>query len=326
MGQPFEIVVIGTSLGGHAALQAIVSALPATYPIPICIVLHIGRHESALPELLQGVSRLKVRYATDSEPLAAGRVYIAPPDRHLVVSGGRVRLSSAPKENFTRPAIDPLFRTAAVAYREKAIGLVLTGELDDGTAGLQAIKACGGVTMVQDPEEAEAASMPQSALRHVEVDHCLPLAEIPPTLIRLANSPPRQPVERVPESVNLESRMNLSQEASMEELDKIGHPSKLTCPECNGVLWEVGAPEMLRFRCHTGHAFSATALDLAQNEQLEEAVWFAIRALHEKKRLMDRLASDSRQKHRDKLASDYEQSSAEASQHAATLQALVSKL
>ncbi|HEU4708869.1 MAG TPA: chemotaxis protein CheB [Methylophilaceae bacterium] len=324
MNQAFDIVVIGASLGGYRALQNIISALPETYPVPLCIVQHIGRHESALPELLQTVTGLTVRYATDREPLAPGRIYIAPPDRHLVIGDNRLRLSNGAKENYTRPAIDPLFRTAAVAYRERAIGLVLTGELDDGTVGLQAIKACGGIAMVQDPQEAEAASMPRSALEHVEVDYCLPLDGIPQTLIKLANGSPRAPAAHVPESVFFESRMNLSQESSMEELDKIGKPSRLTCPECNGVLWEVNAPEMLRFRCHTGHAFSAGALDLAQNEQLEEAIWFAIRALHEKRRLLDRLAQSAREGEREHAAREYEKSAALSLQHAARLQELVS--
>ena len=180
--------------------------------------------------------------------------------------------------------------------------------------------------MVQDPQEAMAPSMPQSALEHVSVDYCLPLDRMGATLLKLAGGVTRPAVESIPQAIAVESDINLRQGDAMEVLDLIGRPSELTCPECSGVLWELNTPDALRYRCHTGHAFTAQTLRLSQSEQLEEAIWFAIRALHEKKRLLKRLASNARNNDRDLSADDYEQSAAAADEHAKTLQALVSKL
>lgn len=322
----FEIVVIGASRGGYQALQTLISALPDSFPVPVCIVQHIGRLESALPQLLQSRTRLRVRYAEDGDTPSAGHVYVAPPDHHLLVKEKRLRLSSGAKENFTRPAIDPLFRTAAFAYRERALGIVLTGELSDGTVGLQAIKACGGLAMVQDPQEATAPSMPQSALEHVRVDYCLPLVHMARTLLTLARGLARPMVESIPQSASVESAINLTQANTMAALNPIGHASPISCLECNGVQWELNTAGTLRYRCHTGQAFTAQTLSLAQNEQQEEAIWSAIRALHEKKHLLGRLASNARENNRGLLAHDYEQSAVAAEAHAKTLQELVSKL
>ena len=320
-----HIVVIGASTGGHQALQQIISALPEDYAPPVFVVMHIGAHEINLPNLLQQSSRLPARYATDNERVEAGVVLFAPPDRHLVLTDGVARLSRAPKENFSRPAVDPLFRTAAFAHRENVIGIVLSGNLDDGTIGLQAIKACGGITMVQDPATAIAPDMPRSAMEHVDIDYCLPLESIAGKLIELAQRGPKARVSNtVPKWIPVESKMDLTEVASMEELDQIGHQSKLTCPECNGVLWEIDNSSKLRYRCHTGHSFTGDSLDYSQNVAFEEAIWFAIRALHEKQRLLKRLADSAREGNRESSARDYEESASQAAQHAAVLQKIVS--
>ena len=321
-----HIVVIGASAGGHQALRQLISALPEDYAPPVFVVLHIGAHEIHLPNMLQQDSKLPVRYAEDNERVTPGVVLMAPPDHHLLLHDGVTRLSRAPKENFSRPAIDPLFRTAAFAHRENVIGVVLTGNLDDGTIGLQAIKACGGIAIVQDPSTAVAPDMPRSALSHVDVDYCLPVDAIPAKLVQLIQEFPTPRVANaIPSWIPLESKMNLTNDSSMEELDQIGHQSKLTCPECNGVLWEVNNPSKLRYRCHTGHSFTGESLDFAQNVAYEEAIWFAIRALHEKQRLLKRLADSAREGHRENSAKDYEESASQAAQHAAVLQKMVSK-
>ena len=320
-----HVVVIGASTGGQQALVEIISALPADYAPPVFVVLHIGAHEIDLPNLLQQKSLLPARYAADSEPVEAGVIVFAPPDRHLVLSDGIMHLSRAPKENFSRPAVDPLFRTAAFAHRENVIGIVLSGNLDDGTIGLQAIKACGGVAMVQDPATAIAPDMPQSALEHVEIDYCLSPEDIAAKLIELAQGHPKARFsDSIPKWIPVESKMDLTETATMEELDQIGHQSKLTCPECNGVLWEIDNSSKLRFRCHTGHSFTGDSLDHSQNVAFEEAIWFAIRALHEKQRLLKRLAGAAREGNRANSARDYEESAAQAAQHAAVLQKIVS--
>lgn len=319
-----HVVVIGTSTGGHQALQQLISGLPEDYAPPVFIVMHIGAHKIDLPHLFQQSTSLPVRYATDNVRVEAGTILIAPPDHHMLLNDGVARLSRAPKENFSRPAIDPLFRTAAFAHRENVVGVLLTGNLDDGTIGLQAIKACGGITVVQDPATAIAPDMPRSALDHVDVDYCLPLDAIASRLVQLSRSQPLARVSNaIPAWIPLESKMNLTEQSSMEELDQIGHQSKLTCPECNGVLWEINDSNKLRFRCHTGHSFTGESLDYVQNESFEEAIWFAIRALHEKQRLLKRLADSAREGQRDSTARDYEESALQAAQHAAVLQKLV---
>ena len=173
-----KIVVIGASMGGVPALRTLVSSLPEDFPAPLLVVLHIGNFPSILPELLAARCPLTAAHAVDGEKLEPGRIYIAPPDQHMVVDGRTVRLNRGPKEHHSRPAIDPLFVSAALSHGPGVIGVILTGMLDDGTSGLQAIKRCGGVAIVQDPKEAEAPSMPLSALRHVRVDHCAPVADI----------------------------------------------------------------------------------------------------------------------------------------------------
>jgi two-component system chemotaxis response regulator CheB len=189
-----RVVVVGASVGGVAALLQIASALPADFAAPMLVVLHIGEQRSILPALLARQTPLGVSHARDGDTVRPGHVYIAPPDQHMFLMGDRILLTRGPKEHHTRPAIDPLFRSVALARGPEVIGVVLTGNLDDGTAGLQAIKARGGIAVVQDPEDAVAPSMPSSALRYVDVDHCVPLRLIPELLTSLAAEPHRPAV------------------------------------------------------------------------------------------------------------------------------------
>lgn len=304
------LIVIGASVGGMEALSVIFSSLPPDLPAAVLVVTHIGARDSVLPELLARTSALPVRHARDGEPVRPGRVLLAPPDRHMLVamSGGQavIELTRGPRENHTRPAIDPLFRTAAAACGAAVVGVVLTGYLDDGTAGLAAIKACGGTAIVQQPSEAVAPSMPQSALAHVQVDQCLPLAQIGPVLLALArgqgaaaggNRP-------LPQLMTVENRFAWGA-GNMEELQKIATPSTFTCPECHGTLWELHAQQPRRFRCHTGHSFTATILAELQHEKAEDAIWAAVRALQEKERLYDSLAVKATGWQHGGTASDY---------------------
>lgn len=318
-----HVVVIGASAGGHTALQQLVSKLPEDYAPPVFIVMHLGAHDINLPQLLQKSSHLPVRYAMDNERIAPGMIRVAPPDHHLLLNNEVMRLSRAAKENFARPAIDPLFRTAAFTHHENVVGIVLTGNLDDGTVGLQAIKAYGGIAIVQDPATAEAQDMPRSALDHVEVDYCLPLDAIADKLVELAQEHLRI-ANTITQWIPVGSNMSLPDVPNMGDLDNIGHQSKLTCPECNGVLWEIKSHKKLHYRCQTGHSFTGESLNIAQNNALEEAIWFAIRALHEKQRLLQRLADSAREGHRDATAQEYDESATQAAQHAAVLQKVVS--
>jgi two-component system chemotaxis response regulator CheB len=280
-----NIIVIGASAGGVYALTELIGALPARFPAAVFVVLHIGAHDSVLPALIAARSRNVVAHARDGEIFAAGRVYVAPPDHHLLLSADHVQLSRGPKEHHTRPAIDPLFRSAALAHGPRVMGVVLTGSRDDGTAGLQAIKQCGGLAIVQDPREAEYREMPQSALDNVDVDHCLPIEGIADALTRLVGAP-IEIAEPAPHQLQREHATSLGEVNVMEELDVIGKPSRFTCPECNGALWEITDASPPRYRCHTGHGFSQRTLQATLDENTEDALWTAIRALQEKAALL----------------------------------------
>ena len=288
-----EIIVIGASAGGVEALAALVQGLPADLPASLFVVLHLGPHSaSVLPQILSQKGTLPARHARDGEAIELGRIYVAPPDRHLLVRHGRVRVSLGPKENSLRPAADPLFRSAAQAYGRRVVGVVLSGTLDDGTAGLQAIKSRGGVTIVQDPRDALFAGMPRSALEGVTIDHCLPITEIAPLLVRLAYEPVKGGGEQ-PMSDEYEKEAEIAEfdlSVIQDDAHRPGVPSGFACPDCGGALWELHEGELIRYRCRVGHAWSPSSLLAEQSEALESALWTALRALEERAALSERVA------------------------------------
>jgi two-component system, chemotaxis family, protein-glutamate methylesterase/glutaminase len=289
-----DIILIGASAGGVQALSNLVGGLPADFPGAVFVVLHISPYgRSAMPMILSRAGNLPAAHATDGEPARMGRVYVAPPDHHMVVEDGVVRLSRAATENAQRPSIDVLFRTAAQAYGPRAVGVVLTGNLDDGTAGLAVVKRHGGTAVVQDPEDADYPSMPRSAIANVEVDYVLPLAGIAPLLLELIREPLEEP-EPEPEE-NLDMKEELEHGHDHEEL---GVPSDLTCPDCGGSLRESRIEEVVHFRCRTGHAYSPETLLAKQDDVVEAALWAAVRSLLENaalaRRMERRLSQGSR--------------------------------
>ena len=283
-------VVIGASAGGVTALLELAAGLPRDLPAVIGVVLHIGAQPSILAELLRSRGALPAVHAHHEQVLRAGTIYVAPPDRHLLFTADRVRLSRGPRENHARPAIDPLFRTAALHWRERTIGVLLSGHLDDGTAGLQAIKDCGGTALVQDPADADEPGMPASALANVAVDHCLPLAAIAGQLVRLVGQQQAAAVDSPPARL-LREQAIFEGRHPMDNLQLVGRPSSLTCPECGGSLWELRDRKPLRYRCHTGHAYTARSLGSAQSESTEQALWSSVRVLREREMLLRRLAN-----------------------------------
>jgi len=273
-----KVIVIGASAGGVQAIAEVVSHLPADLPAAVFAVLHLNPHgRSSLPEILNRRSSLPAHHPDDGETILPGKVYVAPPDWHLAIQDGHVRLSHGPNENGHRPAIDVLFRTAARAYKNRVLGVVLTGNLDDGTSGLSFIKHHGGTAIVQDPADADYSGMPESALQNVDVDHVLPLAGIAPLLDRLARS--SFPEEADP-AADAEEAGDMRWEPEFE-IEPAAKPSGLTCPDCGGALWESTAVGPLHFRCRTGHAFSPESLSAKQSEGIEWALWAALRSLEE---------------------------------------------
>lgn len=282
-------IVIGASSGGVSALLQLAAGLPADLPAVVGVVLHVGTQPSILPDLLMARGPLPAVHAEHGQALRAGTIYVAPPDHHLLFTEDAVRLSRGPRENHARPAIDPLFRSAALHWRERAVGVVLTGDLDDGSAGLRAIKDCGGTAVVQDPADAVEASMPASALASVEVDHCFPLAEMAAALARIVG---HEPAAAAAASDGIAREQEIFEgRRVMENLDTVGRQSPLTCPECGGSLWELKDARPLRYRCHTGHAYSARSLEFAQTETAEQSLWSSVRALREREMLLRRLAN-----------------------------------
>ena len=289
---PQRIVVIGASSGGLDALRALLLELPEDFAAPVFIVLHIAPNSPGiLAEILGRSSSLPVVAPKDGERIQEKRVYVASPDRHMLIEPGIIRLTRGPKENRFRPAIDPLFRSAAQVYGPGVIGVILTGGLDDGTAGLWAIQQLGGTTIVQDPEDALVPSMPRSALEHVDVDHVLRLNEIPNQLTELVNGSVRSKSQfEVPEEMTIEIKIAKEDFAMEAGVFKLGEPSVFACPECHGVLLKMIEGKRTRFRCHTGHAFSVDSLLVGITEGIGETLWSAIRAMEEGVLLMRHMA------------------------------------
>ncbi|HYW57149.1 MAG TPA: chemotaxis protein CheB [Polaromonas sp.] len=283
-----RIIVIGASAGGVQALQQLAATLSPDIAAPILVVLHIGAHRSQLPDLLAGHGRLPAVFAESGMIPEAGTIYMAPPDHHLLLENGRLNLFKGPKEHFSRPAIDPLFRSAALHSGNAVIGVILTGMLEDGSAGLDAIKACGGTTVVQDPSEAVQASMPRSAISATAVDHVVRLDAMADLLKRLS-LPVEQANANAPDWLRVAHAISLGH-GDLEELGRIGTSSGFTCPDCGGSLFELkhGA---LRYLCHTGHAFSLLSLVEAHDVVTEELLWSGLRALQEKETLLRHLAA-----------------------------------
>jgi two-component system chemotaxis response regulator CheB len=279
-----DIVVIAASRGALPVLKELVAKIAPDLPVAVCIVLHIGRHRSILPELLTRWGPLKASHAVHGETLQIGRIYVAPPDRHMILRKGILCLLDTAAENFARPAADLLFRSAAREYRARVVGIVLSGDLDDGAAGLAAIRARGGYGVVQDPGDCEAPSMPRSALAAAGADAVAKVDD----LSRVFHAAVRGARRR--EATQMTIRPDLDREAEIgesgrvtpQELDEIGERAALTCPSCNGALWRMYDERPLRYRCHAGHAFSALSLNVVGAQSAQDTIWGAIRAVHER--------------------------------------------
>lgn len=319
-----DIVVIGASAGGLRVLLELGSALPAQFPAAVFIVLHIGAHRSVLPELLSARGANPAVHPVDGQPLHPGTIYVAPPDHHMLIEDGLIQVQRGAKEHHARPAIDPLFRAAALAYGPRVIGVVLSGRLDDGTAGLQAIKRCGGIAVVQEPADAEHPDMPASALDNVAVDHCVPSRHLAKTLVALVGLPVVAPRPVVPPQLACEQAISMGVGNPMEHLNTIGRPSRFACPDCDGVLWEIDGSKPKRYRCHTGHGYSLRSLAHTQELGTDHALWGAIRALQDRESLLRALAEAGDHSGGDADVAAFEVEAERTARHALELQRLVS--
>ncbi len=283
-----DIIVIGTSAGGLEALDALIGQLPSDLPASIFIVQHMAP-ENTGGALLHRLSRHRAfgcKLAKDGESFKLGRIYIAPPDNHLLVKKNKVLVTKGARENRSRPGIDPLFRSAAVTHTSRVIGVVLTGMLDDGTAGLIAIQKCGGITVVQDPKDAAYPGMPQSALDNLKVDYCVPISEMGGLLETLTHESPGI-TKPIPRDVRTEAEIAERVLSDVAEVNSLGKQVPYNCPNCGGVLWEMDSPDVSRYRCHTGHSFTLPALLESQSEKIEETLWISLRMFEERKNLLN---------------------------------------
>jgi two-component system chemotaxis response regulator CheB len=304
-----DIIVVGASAGGVEALVRVVRGLPSDLPAAVFVVLHLpAGTTSVLPQLLSRAGSLPAAHPTHADLIEHGRIYVAPPDRHLLIVGGRVQLSIGPRENGHRPAIDPLFRTAARSCGRRVVGIVLSGALDDGSAGLSAIKMRGGLAVVQDPEDALFPSMPNSAMANVAVDYVLSADEIGRRVLELIGVPTEElPTPRSSPTLQVESRMAELEPDLTHKEQLPGTPSAFACPECGGVLWELDENDLLRFRCRVGHAYSPDTLSAKKLETLEDALWVVLRALEEQAALAQRLAYQARKREHVQLSEQFEE-------------------
>lgn len=313
-----DIIVIGGSAGSHSALKQIIGDLPADLPASIFIATHVPSHVGGyLAQLLEKSCAIPVLTAVDGQPIERNRIYVAVPDHHLLVIDGTVRLGNGPRENMARPAIDPLFRSAALSYGPRTVGVILSGLLNDGASGLGAIKACGGTAIVQNPLEAVEDQMPLAALETVDADQVAPASGLGHAISEVVTENAGPPVAPS-ESLQLEVEIASGARLGSEELLKIADAVPLTCPDCQGVLSEVRNEKPLRYRCQIGHAVTAEIVD-ARADRVEEALRLALRVMEERVTLVARMAEDARRTGRSTVAHLYESRSEEYSRYAKVL-------
>jgi two-component system, chemotaxis family, protein-glutamate methylesterase/glutaminase len=291
---PKRIIVVGTSAGGLDALVKLVSQFQVNIPAAVLIVYHISADATGnvLLDSMKANSKLICSRAKDGEAINSGHLYIAPSDHHLMITKThKITVTKGAHENRSRPAIDPLFRSAAVAFGNKVIGIILTGYLDDGTSGLLAIKRCGGICIVQDPEDALFPDMPQNALRQVNADYCIPIAEMGSILAKLFEKKLGKS-KKVPKDIRVEAEIATRVLSDLKSVNELGDQVPFNCPGCGGVLWKVQGGDGIRFRCHTGHAYTAVTLLAEQNRKLEETMWTALRMFEERKNLLMTMAQE----------------------------------
>jgi two-component system chemotaxis response regulator CheB len=320
-----DTIVVGASAGGVHALQRLLTVFPRDFPASIFVAQHMAPdgESSLLDRILGRSSAMTVQFATHGMSIQARNVYLAPPDHHLMLSDDHMTLVSGPRENRARPAVDPLFRSAAVLRRERVIGVVLTGFLDDGAAGLLAVKRCGGMALVQDPDDAEAPSMPRTAAEALgpALDGAYAIEQLGRKLVQLVGTP-AQRAEAVPQELVLENSVLATPYANSSAAGSLGEAVPLVCPECSGPLHKID-DGVLRYRCYTGHAFTQRALLLDQGAHVERALWEGVRSLEERSNTLLALARDSRKNAKPRTFADFEKQATQLREHAQTLRTIL---
>jgi two-component system chemotaxis response regulator CheB len=324
MARHRDIVVVGTSAGGMEALSVLFAGLPRGLGAAVLVVQHLSPRSTQLAAILGRGSALPVDWARDGEQIAEGRVYLAPPDAHLMIEGRRILLGDGTRENHSRPAINRLFRSAATAHGSSVVAVVLTGMLDDGAVGAAAVRRCGGVVLVQDPADAAFPAMPENAIRAAAPDEILPLGDLPSAIVRrVAEEVAPVPV---PPDLAVEAELDRSGRIDASALGAIAEQSPLSCPECGGPTWALGTPRAASYRCYLGHATSAHTLLAMKGAEVERSLWAALRALEERAATYGRLAIDAAELGTEGTAALYRKRAAEAQRQVAEVRQFLTAL
>ena len=295
--QGHDIIVIGGSKGSINAMKKLLPELNPDLNASVFFVNHLAPDSpNYFPNFFRDKSALEVKSAEDGEEIKKNRVYLAKPDFHLILEDNKIKLTRGPYENRWRPSIDPLFRSAAAVYGTRCVGIILSGYLDDGVSGLSAIKSCGGVTIVQDPEEAEYTDMPESALKVLQPDYILKADEIPEVLYRLSNQPVDARLPSTPKEIKWEVKMAEAVQSRINMEESIGELTPQTCPDCSGPLWEHKEKNMTRYRCHIGHSYTEKVLLSHQKEIIRSKTYSLFRLLEERKTMLQKILENNSEK------------------------------
>ncbi|MFL5729433.1 MAG: chemotaxis protein CheB [Cytophagaceae bacterium] len=319
-----DIIVIGTSNGGFSTLPKLMAQFPSDFPAAFFIVQHLGAGATALPlvENIQKASSLVCKIASNGESIQYGHIYIAPPDHHMLLKKGQVMVIRGPRENRFRPSIDMLFRSAAAEYRSQVIGVVLTGMLDDGTCGLEAVTKTGGLTVIQDPNEAEFPEMPLSAIRNLHINHVSTIADMGNLLKELIKEPANEN-QTVPKDVLLEAAIAERYITGIENIEQIGKQIPISCPDCGGTLWQITESQLPRFRCHVGHAFNGAGLMRSHSKAMEETLWVSLRLMEERLHMLMTMHEDEQKAKNYKFAATLSERIEEVKIHIARIREIM---
>lgn len=322
-----NIIVIGASAGGIQAIREVIAQISADRNVAVFVVLHVSRksNSEALTRIFQKITSLTCEVGTDGAAIRRGHLYLAPPNHHMMVNNGRIRVHQGTRENKYRPSIDVLFRSAAVNYRSRVIGIILSGMFDDGTSGMSAIKRCGGICIIQDPSDAEFPDMPKSVINHLQVDYQVPLANVGNVLEDIFNKPV-PPDHPVPKELQVEATITEKMMTSINELKEFADRSDFVCPDCGGGLWAIKNDPMHRYRCHTGHVYYENTLFEIQGLHLEESVWISIRMLEERRNLLLLMGTHAQESENVELAQENKKRAQEMDLHIKRLKFILAKL
>lgn len=319
------ILVVGASAGGTSALPELIRQITADMKLAVLVVLHLSKAPigELLVNRLQKSTSLKCKIPKHGETIKNGHIYIAMPDHHLMVKENTILLGKGPMENRYRPSIDALFRSAAVSYNSKVIGVILTGMLEDGASGMYAIKKAGGICIIQDPKEAKYPDMPRAVLSVLKPDYSVPVSEMGAAISEAIATLKKRKQVKVPADLVKEAEIAERVNVGIEQVQNLGERSNISCPECGGGLWEIKDNGFTRYRCHVGHAFSEEGLISSMEASTESTLWIALRMLDERKNLLQQLGDKEMKRGNQKVAATYSQRAREMEVHAEKLKEIL---